>query len=197
MKPMSSVGAGFINRDHGSKLRESKAEFTPIGVMLGLLLMALSIGAHTGRQQLVHSPGVRVSKKKRELTAEVEEPEHVAGEADRFVTKSFSRKVAHLQDFDAVRSDPSPPSIRSISVPTHLSVRYFSRLHLRATETSKTDGVTPPRGQRSNGVGFGILLLCFCFRYQPTNYCLRQIESVRSCSPTILFETDRGCSFLL
>ncbi|CAL9078652.1 unnamed protein product [Musa textilis] len=51
-------------------IRESKAEFTPIGVMLGLLLMALSIGAHTGRQQLVHSPGVRVSKKKRELTAE-------------------------------------------------------------------------------------------------------------------------------
>ncbi|URD88241.1 hypothetical protein MUK42_26617 [Musa troglodytarum] len=95
-------------------IRESKAEFTPIGVMLGLLLMALSIGAHTGRQQLVHSPGVRVSKKKRELTAEVEEPEHVAGEADRFVTKSFSRKVAHLQDFDAVRSDPSPPSIRSV-----------------------------------------------------------------------------------
>ncbi|XP_064941416.1 uncharacterized protein LOC108951859 [Musa acuminata AAA Group] len=113
MKPMSSVGAGFINHDHGSKLRESKAEFTPIGVMLGLVLMALTIGAHAANQQLAHSPGARVSKKKREMMAEVEEPEHVAGEADRFVTKSFSRKVAHLQDLDAVRSDPSPPSIPS------------------------------------------------------------------------------------
>ncbi|CAL9135897.1 unnamed protein product [Musa acuminata var. zebrina] len=113
MKPMSSVGAGFINHDHGSKLRESKAEFTPIGVMLGLVLMALTIGAHAAKQQLAHSPGARVSKKKREMMAEVVEPEHVAGEADRFVTKSFSRKVAHLQDLDAVRSDPSPPSIPS------------------------------------------------------------------------------------
>nr|XP_018676693.1 PREDICTED: uncharacterized protein LOC108951859 [Musa acuminata subsp. malaccensis] len=173
MKPMSSVGAGFINHDHGSKLRESKAEFTPIGVMLGLVLMALTIGAHAANQQLAHSPGARVSKKKREMMAEVEEPEHVAGEADRFVTKSFSRKVAHLQDLDAVRSDPSPPSIPSMSVPTHLSIcsLFFSRLRPRATETSKTDGVNPPRGhQRSYGIGFDILLFCFPFRYQPTNY---------------------------
>ncbi|THU43945.1 hypothetical protein C4D60_Mb02t02200 [Musa balbisiana] len=51
-------------------IRESKAEFTPIGVMLGLVLMALTIGAHTAKQQLVHSPGARVSKKKREMMSE-------------------------------------------------------------------------------------------------------------------------------
>ncbi|WOL15902.1 hypothetical protein Cni_G24683 [Canna indica] len=110
MKPMSQASAEYVEHHQRNKPWETKTEFMPIGVMLGLVVAAVTIGIHTAKQQLVHSPGVRVSKKKRELIPEVEEPDHVAGEADRFVTKSFLRKVAHLQDIDSIRSGPSDPT---------------------------------------------------------------------------------------
>lgn len=82
-------------------------------VVLGLIAVALSFGAHTAKQQLAYSPGVRVSKKRRETLPEVVDPDLVANEADRFINKSLFRRVAHIQDMDAKRagiSDPTRPS---------------------------------------------------------------------------------------
>ncbi|XP_073000052.1 uncharacterized protein [Typha latifolia] len=104
-------------------------EFTPVCVALGMIILALSIGAHTVKQQLMHSPGVRVSKKKREMVVEVEDPDQAAGEADRFVSKSILRKVAHLQDFDTARSGTSDPT------------RPNPYNHHRTLETLKSVGV--------------------------------------------------------
>ncbi|CAL9132622.1 unnamed protein product [Musa acuminata var. zebrina] len=126
MKPMSPATAAGMSDHHGSKPRESKAEFTPIAVVFGLVVVALSIGAHTAKQQLVHSPSVWVSKKKRESIPEVEMPDQVVGEAGRFVNKSFLRKVAHIQDLDAARSGTSDP--------------FYTP---RATESLKSVGVNP------------------------------------------------------
>ncbi|CAL9076015.1 unnamed protein product, partial [Musa textilis] len=99
--------------------------------MFGLVVVALSIGGHTAKQQLVHSPSVWVSKKKRESIRVVEMPDQVAGEAGRFVDKSFLRKVAHIQDLDAARSGTSDP-IRPVPFNTP-----------RATESLKSVGVNP------------------------------------------------------
>ncbi|RWW20542.1 hypothetical protein BHE74_00021478 [Ensete ventricosum] len=95
-----------------------------------MVVAALAIGAHTAKQQLVHSPGVWVNKKKRESIPEVEMPDQVAGQAGRFVDKSFLRKVAHIQDSDAARfaSDPARPD--PFNTP-------------RSTESLKSVGVDP------------------------------------------------------
>lgn len=74
----------------------------PVYVALGLILLSASFGIHTAQQQLRHSPNVLVSKKKRETVPEVVDPEWAAAEAERFISGSVFRRVAHLQDFDAV-----------------------------------------------------------------------------------------------
>lgn len=87
-----------------------RGEFAPIFVVLGMLMVAMTIGAHTAKQHLMHSPGVRVSKKKRESFPEVEDPDNVISSADKFVNKSFLRKVAHIQDHKHVIPDPTRPN---------------------------------------------------------------------------------------
>ncbi len=87
-----------------------RGEFAPIFVVLGMLMVAMTIGAHTAKQHLMHSPGVRVSKKKRESFPEVEDPDNVISSADKFVNKSFLRKVAHIQDHKRVIPDPTRPN---------------------------------------------------------------------------------------
>ncbi|KAK1319260.1 hypothetical protein QJS10_CPB04g00065 [Acorus calamus] len=108
-----------------------RGEFVPVYVVLGMIVVAVSIGAHTAKQHLVHSPGVYVSKKKRESVPEVDDPDRVADEADKFVTKSFLRKVAHIQDFDAIRAGLSDPT------------RADPFAHPRTVESLKSVGLDP------------------------------------------------------
>ncbi|XP_008812987.3 uncharacterized protein LOC103723744 [Phoenix dactylifera] len=113
MKPSAPAAADFVDHNHGAKSRALKGEYAPIYIVLGMMVLALSIGTHTAKQQLMYSPSVRVSKKKREVVAEVEDPDQVTSEANRFISKSFFRKVAHIQDFDSIRSgtpDPTRPN---------------------------------------------------------------------------------------
>ncbi|KAA8532273.1 hypothetical protein F0562_032306 [Nyssa sinensis] len=100
-----------VDDDLGPELEQGprvaiSGEFAPVYMVLGMIMVALSIGAHTAKQQLLHSPGVRINKKKRESIPEVDDPDAVVGSADKFVNKSFLRKVAHIQDHDRVLSDP-------------------------------------------------------------------------------------------
>ncbi|XP_031268075.1 uncharacterized protein LOC116126529 [Pistacia vera] len=105
-------------------------EFAPVYMVLGMLVVALTIGTHTAKQQLAHCPNVSVSKKKRRSISEVEEPDHAVSSADRFVNKSFLRKVAHIQDNK--QNLPSPTRPNPFTSP-------------RNVETLKTAGANPSR----------------------------------------------------
>ncbi|XP_057981270.1 uncharacterized protein LOC131166711 [Malania oleifera] len=102
----------------------------PMYMMLGMVLVAVTIGAHTAKQQLVHSPTVQVSKKKRECVPEVEEPDLVVDSADKFINKSFLRKIAHIQE-------------NNHTLPDTTRVDPFTRP--REAETLKSVGVNPSR----------------------------------------------------
>lgn len=142
-----------------------KAEFTPIYVVLGLVVVAASIGTHTAKQQLMHSPTVHVSKKRRESMPEVEDPDRVISSADKFVNKSFLRKVAHIQDNkptlpDPIRPDPFTRSASYCFVQYSLLFCIYTCIYVRAhdheffffetrsprnAETLKSAGVDPAR----------------------------------------------------
>lgn len=94
--------------DGGGKI--SKADMVPLYMIWGFVALAVTFAVHTGKQHVAHNPGVRFSKKRRGTMAEVTEPERVLGEADKFLNKSLLRRVAHLQDFDAVRSGTQDPT---------------------------------------------------------------------------------------
>lgn len=78
-------------------------------MVLGLVAVAVTIGTHTIKQQLAHSPSVSLSKKKRSSLSEVEDPESAVNSSDKFVHKSFLRKVAHIQDDNCVLPDIPHP----------------------------------------------------------------------------------------
>ncbi|KAK8970584.1 hypothetical protein KSP40_PGU011790 [Platanthera guangdongensis] len=84
-------------------------EFVPVYVALGMILVSASLGAHTIYTQLSYNPSVRLNKKRRETVLEVEDPERVAEEGVGYINHSIFRKVAHKQDFDAVRAGISDP----------------------------------------------------------------------------------------
>ncbi|KAF5726619.1 putative Ribosome biogenesis protein NEP1-like [Tripterygium wilfordii] len=67
-----------------------------------MLVVALSNGGHTAKQQLVHSPSVYVSKKRRESFPEVADHDRSLAKADKFVNKTFLRKVGHIQERNPV-----------------------------------------------------------------------------------------------
>ncbi|KAF5746362.1 NADH-ubiquinone reductase complex 1 MLRQ subunit [Tripterygium wilfordii] len=105
-------------------------EFAPVYVVLGMVVVALSIGGHTAKQQLVNSPSVHVSKKRRGSFPEAADPERSLAKADKFVNKSFLRKVGHIQERNPVLADTSRPD-------------PFTRP--RNAETLKSVGVEPGR----------------------------------------------------
>ncbi|KAI4384445.1 hypothetical protein MLD38_002602 [Melastoma candidum] len=88
-----------------------KGEYTPVFVALGLILLSVSLGAHTAKQQLMHSPTVRVKKSRRETVPEVTDPDRVEEETEKFLARGFFRRVAHIQDSNA-RKNVVPDSIR-------------------------------------------------------------------------------------
>ncbi|KAF8019638.1 hypothetical protein BT93_G0351 [Corymbia citriodora subsp. variegata] len=107
-----------------------RAEYAPLGVLFAMLAVAVMIGTHTAKQQLAHSPGVRVSKKRRETMPEVDDPNGMISSADKFLNKSFLRKVAHIQEHKRTLPDP---------------VRANPYTKPREAETLKMAGVNPTR----------------------------------------------------
>ncbi|GMP82007.1 hypothetical protein CsSME_00036502 [Camellia sinensis var. sinensis] len=93
-----------------SRMAALKGDFVPIAVVFGLV-MALAIGVHTTKQQLFHSPAVQINKKKRESILEVEDPDYIMVDSNKFLNKSFLRKVTHIQDHDPTQTNPSRPNI--------------------------------------------------------------------------------------
>ncbi|KAK8939203.1 hypothetical protein KSP39_PZI011215 [Platanthera zijinensis] len=110
-------------------------EFVPVYVALGLILVSASLGAHTIYTQLSYNPSVRLNKKRRETVLEVEDPERVAEEGVGYINHSIFRKVAHKQDFDAVRAGISDPmrakdvSLKSARMESLKSVGVDPRSH--------------------------------------------------------------------
>ncbi|THG21643.1 hypothetical protein TEA_000272 [Camellia sinensis var. sinensis] len=94
-----------------SRMAALKGDFVPIAVVFGLVAVALAIGVHTAKQQLFHSPAVQISKKRRESIQEVEDPDYVMVDSNKFLNKSFLRKVAHIQDHDPTQTNPTRPNI--------------------------------------------------------------------------------------
>ncbi|XP_030515526.1 uncharacterized protein LOC115729196 [Rhodamnia argentea] len=92
------------------KKRMKKGDFVPVCVALGMIAVSTSLGLYTAMGELKDSPTVRVRKSRRETLPEVVEPEVVVEEAERFMTRSLFRKIAHLQEFDAGDSTVSPNS---------------------------------------------------------------------------------------
>ncbi|KAL6584642.1 hypothetical protein OROMI_003931 [Orobanche minor] len=83
-------------------------EFIPVYVLLGFIALQASFGLFTAFHQMARSPNVTLKKSRRETIPEVVEPERVAEHGERFLKKSFFRKIAHIQDFDRqeVMDDP-------------------------------------------------------------------------------------------
>ncbi|EEF50134.1 conserved hypothetical protein [Ricinus communis] len=105
-------------------------EFAPVYMVMGFVSVAIGIGLHTAKQQLVHSPSVNISKKRRESLPEVDIPEVVSCNGDKFINKSFLRKVAHIQKDKRTLPDPTLPNPYTRS---------------REAETLATVGVNPRR----------------------------------------------------
>ncbi|KAM3246358.1 hypothetical protein P3L10_008125 [Capsicum annuum] len=85
-----------------------KGDFVPVYVALGLIALSMGFGLQTAMHQLKRAPNVSLKKSRRETVPEVTEPEEVVDDSEKFLKKSFFRKVAHVQDFDdqSVMSDP-------------------------------------------------------------------------------------------
>ncbi|KAK4436721.1 hypothetical protein Salat_0006000 [Sesamum alatum] len=92
----------------GLKSKLPKGDIVPVCVATGMIALSTSFGLYTMLHQLGRAPNVYVKKSRRETIPEVVEPEHVAEQAEKFVKKSFFRKVAHIQDPDHREVLPNP-----------------------------------------------------------------------------------------
>ncbi|KAK2974143.1 hypothetical protein RJ640_021434 [Escallonia rubra] len=108
-----------------------KGDLVPVCVAVGMIVVSTSLGLYTAMHQLRRAPDVLVRKSRRKTLPEVVEPEHVVDQTKKFITKSFFRKVGHVQDTD-LRN-------RFIPDPSHRDI-HASKLH---TETLKSVGVDP------------------------------------------------------
>ncbi|XWS51527.1 hypothetical protein CRYUN_Cryun12cG0183400 [Craigia yunnanensis] len=112
--------------------KKVRGDFVPVYVAIGMIALSTTLGLYTALQQLKNSPQVRVNKKRRETLPEVEEPDRVLDEADRFIKQSFFRKVAHVQENyeDYAIHDPTRGDI-------------FAHRPMPRAETLKSVGVNP------------------------------------------------------
>ncbi|XP_030548480.2 uncharacterized protein LOC115753802 [Rhodamnia argentea] len=128
LKAYAPSAAGDIGR---AERRAGKpwGEYVPVCVAVGMILLSVTLGLHTAKQHIMYSPMVRVNKSRRETVPEVVEPERVVEESENFLTRSFFRKLAHVQDIvtgeavdpDPIRKDafahrPKAETLRSVSV---------------------------------------------------------------------------------
>ncbi|XVE56479.1 hypothetical protein DITRI_Ditri04bG0013500 [Diplodiscus trichospermus] len=130
MKAYAPTAADFGHAQDAKPPKKVKGEFVPVYVAIGMIVLSTTLGLHTALQQLKNSPQVRVNKKRRETLPEVEEPDRVLDEADRFMKQSFFRKVAHVQEND-----------EDYGVDDSMRADIFA--HQPRAETLKSAGVDP------------------------------------------------------
>ncbi|KAM7483530.1 hypothetical protein LguiB_008113 [Lonicera macranthoides] len=128
MKPY--VPAADFPHFQDTNPRKVKGDMVPVYVALGLILMSTGFGLYTGIHQLRRAPNVHVKKSRRETLPEVVEPERAVEEADRFIKKSFFRKVAHVQDFELGLGIPHP--IRGEVIARYIYIYIYTCIHTRA-----------------------------------------------------------------
>nr|GMD77741.1 ribosome biogenesis NEP1-like protein [Ipomoea batatas] len=88
----------------------SSGDAIPIWLLAGFTTAALGMAVHTAKNQLIHAPSVSVKKSTRENLTEVDDPQTAVNGADKFVNKSFLRKVSRIQDPETrVLQDPTRP----------------------------------------------------------------------------------------
>ncbi|WCJ36372.1 hypothetical protein M5689_017576 [Euphorbia peplus] len=93
--------ANLHHHDHHQKTKKGvKGDFVPVFVAIGMIALSVSLGLFTIKHQISYCPNVRVKKKVREMVPEVEDPDKVVDEADKFLKKSLFRKIAHVQEFE-------------------------------------------------------------------------------------------------
>ncbi|XP_075516049.1 uncharacterized protein LOC142550888 [Primulina tabacum] len=108
----SATAAGRASGNNSGFWRIAKSgDFAPVWMVAGMVCVAGCIGIHTATQQLTRSPSVQVTKKMRESVPEVEIPDAVLGSAEKFIDRSFLRKVAHIQDNYKDQQDSPTQSI--------------------------------------------------------------------------------------
>ncbi|XVF49482.1 hypothetical protein PTKIN_Ptkin04bG0016500 [Pterospermum kingtungense] len=98
MKPYVPTADFGPAQDAKQLPKKMKGNFVPVCVALGMIAFSTSLGLYTALHELKDSPQVRVNKKRREMLPEVEEPDRVLSEADKFLSHSIFRKIAHVQD---------------------------------------------------------------------------------------------------
>ena len=103
----TAANLGEERRGRGRGRGSVKGDFVPVYVALGMIVMSLTIGLHTAAHELMYSPEVHLRKSRRETLPEVEDPDTVVDEGDKFIKKSWFRKMAHVQDLDLLPR-PSP-----------------------------------------------------------------------------------------
>lgn len=145
MKAYAAAADYGHKQQHG---KSAKRDFVAIYVAIGMIALSTGLGLHTAWQQLRNSPTVSVKKQRRETLPEVVEPDHVAEEAEKFMKKSFFRKVAHVQE----RSYPDHHQILS-------PIQGDAYTYTPRVETLKSVGVDPSHVWLDNYSSF-----CFSYR---------------------------------
>lgn len=107
-KAYSTTATDYGGQRTSTTTTATKGDFIPVYVSIGLISLSVSFGVYTAYLHLHENPSVRVNKKIRETVPEIEDPDRVLNEADRFANRSWFRKIAHIQEFDKqdVISDP-------------------------------------------------------------------------------------------
>lgn len=85
---------GYLDLVEEGRKTSVKADFTPVYVAPGLIILQISLGLASTKQQLLYAPNVRVKK-----IPQVVVPDKVDDEGKKFIEKSFYRKAAHIQEF--------------------------------------------------------------------------------------------------
>ncbi|CAA7022866.1 unnamed protein product [Microthlaspi erraticum] len=86
-------------------------EFAPIAIIGGFVALAVVMAGHSLKQQIVHNPSVSTRKNRRGAMAEVDDPDNCVSSADKFINKSWLRKLGQIQDKSgAILSDPTRPN---------------------------------------------------------------------------------------
>lgn len=88
-----------------------KAKMVELYPMFGMLVVVLAVAVHTAYQNIVHSPGIKLSKKKRESLPEVDDPDATVHSSGNLINKSFLRKIGQIQhDGNPVMPNTSRPN---------------------------------------------------------------------------------------